>query len=645
MRKPFREYRDELLKQTEPYEYWLNKLNSERGESDQADCPLPCVLKKTESGVETGRIIEDNITYVIIKSPLVSLYPGKLEECGLTIEDKLNSDLIYFDHDYMDHTGRRHTPYFKPDYSPHLLTCENYFGGVLLMSESLAEDYRMLSGDGSFKDPESLSYADLQRLASKANKITHVSEIIWYRVSDAPSEELYEENQLLNRERAVEYERAFEEHVYALSIVIPSKDHFEILSNCIDSLINKTGFNFSKSEIIIVDNGSEEETRARISEMANNSSVSVHYLYEPADFNFSAMCNLGAAQARGDLLLFLNDDVEATEEGCLDLMCAYASSAEAGAVGMKLLYPDGLRIQHAGITNLACGPTHKLAGFSNEKAYYFGMGAVKNVLALTGACLMVSREKYFQVNGFHDKMEVSYNDVDLCVSLHEAGYSNIVLNHLSMLHHESLSRGNDLRSMEKLRRLAKERALFYERHPDYKGYDPFYHKNLIQDSLDFRVNVSADYEIRSRKSVAEILLYNPVRICNRIQLTLERSSFETKPENGEVDYYILEGWSLFMKHDERLYDRFLVLIDEDNKRMVKAEALPKLRKDVQQVFANKKYAMLAGFEAHIDADLLTGSHYRVGVLYEHKLIKTQKIFVGDYDYEPGRDIHAGTAVL
>ncbi len=648
MQNPYKTYSDELLKQTEPYTYWLYKENNERGES-VTDCPLPCVFKDTYPGIETARVKHKEITYVIIKHKGIGLYPNAIESLLNINFEKLIPDLIYCDHDYQDDQGKRHTPYFKPDYSPHLLLSGNYMGELIAVREELFREELFQNDSVSERDAEHGILKQIQMIAEHSNKITHVSNILWYRHSNATSEALYEEENRAARNRIYKYEAGMDQRVYKLSVIIPSKDHFDILRNCIESLINKSGFNFCRSEIIVVDNGSKEsvqnQIKSYIEDCHKSHSVTIHYLLEEEEFNFSAMCNRGAAASKGDYLLFLNDDVEITEEGCIDRLCAYASLADAGAVGLKLLYPGGEQIQHMGIANLNCGPTHKLATFPGEGWYYFGLGAVSNVLAVTGACLIVDRIKYFQVNGFHDKMKVSYNDVDLCVSLYEQGYYNLVLNHVSMIHHESLSRGMDLVSEEKMRRLAGERNLFCERHSWLNGTDPFYHRNLIQDSLDYRVNVPAEFEIRSRKSVAEVLTYKGCNSSPRILFTAERSSVEEYAEDGSIQSYVLEGWSLYFKHDERLYDRFLTLTDEESGEMIVCEMLPKLRRDVQDVFAKHKNGMLAGFVVRIDASLLQKQHYRLGVIYRNKLLKRQTMCIGDYDYEPGRGIHAGDAIL
>ena len=143
-----------------------------------------------------------------------------------------------------------------------------------------------------------------------------------------------------------------------VSIVIPSKDHPETLERCLRSLREETELETIQMEVIVVDNGSNTANRLRLEKMAKL--YDVHYIYQPMEFNFSRMCNLGAEKARGNFVLLLNDDIEIMQSNWLEELVKHARMPYAGAVGAKLLYPGTTKIQHAGITNIRLGPTHKL---------------------------------------------------------------------------------------------------------------------------------------------------------------------------------------------------------------------------------------------------------------------------------------------
>lgn len=274
-----------------------------------------------------------------------------------------------------------------------------------------------------------------------------------------------------------------------VSIVIPSKDQPEILESCLKGCIMAAGGGKDSLpfEIIVVDNGSSGENQEKIRELLDRVTPRcprVFYLYQQQEFNFSRMCNLGAEQARGDFLLFLNDDVELSQPGCLERMAALACREYTGAVGLKLYYPDSRRIQHAGITNLPMGPVHKLQFLEDDRAYYYGANrGLRNVLAVTAACFMVEKRKYLEAGGFAEELRVAFNDVDFCFRLYELGYHNVCVNDRYAYHHESLSRGGD-ESPEKLERLLGERERLYKRHPTLEGADPYYSPFLNREGLD-----------------------------------------------------------------------------------------------------------------------------------------------------------------
>jgi len=278
-----------------------------------------------------------------------------------------------------------------------------------------------------------------------------------------------------------------------VSVVIPSKDHPEILETCLRGCGLAAGGTEEPEisyEVILVDNGSSAENRRRVEEMVETFSAAggkITYLYSPQPFHFSRLCNLGAAQAEGKFVLFLNDDVELCLPGCMERLAALADREYTGAVGMKLYYPDSVRIQHVGITNLPMGPVHKLQFLEDEGCYYYGANrGRRNVLAVTAACLMVEREKYLEAGGFAEELPIAFNDVDFCFRLYELGYQNVCVNDLYAYHHESLSRGAD-EAPEKLDRLLRERDKLYERHPQLEGVDPYYSPDLNREGLDVRI--------------------------------------------------------------------------------------------------------------------------------------------------------------
>lgn len=386
--------------------------------------------------------------------------------------------ILYADEDETDAGGVRKNPWLKPDWSPDTLISYFYFGGFFAVRREEASHVEWLGE----KDP----YRNLYDFVLKASEITgyvdHIDSVLFHRRKIEPWgwEEKYDD-----LKRAAYVRRGWPMVPSGkVSIVIPSKDNPRVLSNCIHSVLESS--TYRDFEIIVIDNGSNAKNRARIELMREmlEPKYRFAYHYEPMEFNFSRMCNIGVTMATGDYILLLNDDIEITQDNWLELMMEKAVLPHVGAVGAKLVYPGTEIIQHAGITNIHLGPAHKLQFRSDANEYYFKKNRLPfDVLGVTGACLLVKKSIYEEAGGFNEKLRVAFNDVEFCYHLYDLGYVNVVRNDITLTHHESLSRGAD-DSTEKLRRLHHELNMLYELHPSVYGRDPYYHRYLISDVLD-----------------------------------------------------------------------------------------------------------------------------------------------------------------
>ena len=426
---------------------------------------------------------------------------------------------------------------------------------------------------------------------------------------------------------------------YIVSVVIPSKDHPDVLKRCLDSFRAKTDYRYY--EWIIVDNGSKEENRAKLNAMQKE--YGFLYLYEKMDFNFSKMCNIGASRAKGDLLLFMNDDIEVIEHSWLKRMTGQALQPHTGAVGAKLWYAGTQNIQHAGITNMEIGPSHKLITFPDDKDYYYGRNrVVYNMIGVTAACLMVSREKYEEVGGFDETMAVAYNDVDFCFKLIEAGYYNVQRNDAVLYHHESLSRGLDEKDAGKWERLLKEKENLYAKHPQMKGKDSFYHRALIDNASDYGCNYKFPYEEHLLTTAVELFEVGMTKgwNMNRLRLTVDRAEIQRKIHADEPDILWIMGWCYVPGEDNACYDKHILLMQTDDvdgaKRMKDAKrvkiaervrgtegsvaagyrAKPSdwYRKDVEMILPMEQNIGLAGFVLRVLREDIAAGTYRIGMV-------------------------------
>ncbi len=418
-----------------------------------------------------------------------------------------------------------------------------------------------------------------------------------------------------------EYTFYSKEGTPAVSVVILSKDHPELLQNCIRSFLERTYLPGLREcvEFIVVDNGSSAENRQTIEGFLESVKAEVRYLYQPMDFNFSAMCNAGEREARGEFILLLNDDVEIIERNWLRIMLGQASLPGTGAVGAKLWYPKEERIQHAGVTNMHIGPSHKLTTFPDDRIYYYGYNAVTyDMIAVTAACLLVRRSVYGEVGGLDEEMAVSYNDVDLCFKLAEAGYRNVLRNDAVLLHHESASRGLDDLSEEKWYRLIQEKTNLYEKHPQFHRFDPYYNEQLTDNAPDYHIGYKYPYErllltaVPEKKEGKEVLQRV---LTGAVMLTVERAGKQHKIYLEEPDILEAEGWCYMLWQDNSLFERWLILEAEQGDFYYRIPVKERLRPDVEEILPQQKNIALSGFVCRVLREDIAAGSYKVGMLY------------------------------
>lgn len=437
-----------------------------------------------------------------------------LYEMAKKISGNRKLEFIYSDEDSISEDRCcMKKPLFKPNWSPDYFMCLCYTGNLALYRRDTVKKI----GGFSSKCKELYEYEFVLRLLEVINndQVGHIHEILYHRsekngdsyLEKSKCEKEIKESYIkrnginatlkyvddLNAYRLV-YENIDKPKV---SIIIPSKDNFEVLKKCIDSVIDIT--EYPNYEIVVVDNGSSPKNRLKIEEYL--SGLSCIYCYGMYDFNYAKMCNLGVKKATGEYLLFLNDDIEVIQHDWMDIMLGHASRNHIGAVGAKLLYPNSDLIQHMGVYNTSNGPDHIFARRNDRDIFYLGMNRVEcNNLAVTGACLMVSSYKYNSIGGFDENLSVAFNDVDLCIRLLDKGLYNVVRQDVCLYHHESLSRGSDYTDSNKYLRLSKEKQLFYYKHTILKNKDAFVNANICGLT---RQGVNLRYELGIAEQMQE----------------------------------------------------------------------------------------------------------------------------------------------
>lgn len=421
-----------------------------------------------------------------------TLSPNALYEVAKKINENPKYDFIYSDEDKIDEKGvKRFFPHFKAEWSPDTLMSMMYTSHLGVYRRSLVEEVGGLrTGLEGAQD-----YDLTLRVVEKTTEIGHIPKVLYHwrerkesTSANAMAKPYVLEAQKKAKEEALSRRGLKGEVVFdpdtvqftvnympaekpLISIIIPSKDNFFVYSRCVTSIIKRSSY--PNYEIVTIDNGSDPKSKKKYEDFCKKNNVK--YVHKKETFNFSAMCNKGVANSKGELLLFLNDDTEVITRDWLERMAGQALLAHTGAVGAKLYYPKSKTIQHCGVINRPEGPSHILCQSEDDLVADFGRNRLCfNYAAVTGACLMMKRDRFEQVGGFDESLPVAYNDVDLCFKLIEAGYYNTQRNDVHLYHYESLSRGQDDMDKEKFKRLVRERKALYDKHPMWKNKDPFF---------------------------------------------------------------------------------------------------------------------------------------------------------------------------
>ena len=550
-----------------------------------------------------------------------------LYEMAKKLNENQGYDFIYSDEDKLSEDGNiRHSPFFKPDWSPDTFWSIMYTNHLAMYRADLVKKTGGLRTvyNGAQDYDFTLRFMEL----SDNRKVGHVPKVLYHwrerkeSIASTMEAKPYALAAMKNlkeealKRRGIKANVEFVNDTYQyrvtyqptghplVSIIIPSKDNYEMLKQCLRAIDRFT--DYPHYEIILVDNGSNEENQQKIKGLAKK--YKINYLCQKMDFNFSKMCNIGAKAAKGDYILFLNDDVEIFQRKWLDILVGHASQEHVGAVGVKLLYPGSSILQHGGVVNLRVGPGHVLMGFPDEPIYYFGRNRMEyNWFIVTAACLMVSKDKFFEVGGMCEELTIAYNDVDLCMNLRKKGYYNVLRNDVICYHHESFSRGLDDADAKKQKRLLVERKHLFSKHPDLYGKDPFYNINLTTDKGNFEINPDAgrDWEIRNSSE-------NLKKIKPLTKLVIDHLS--------EGEPIILSGWGQATGKYDALFRKSLILQTEDQTQYkIHCEAI--IRPDLADVLGDS--CTLAGFRCLVHREKLIGKgkKYKIGLLAQWGPVK------------------------
>lgn len=626
-----KKYEKLLLEKTESYNDWIVRkeacLECEDGfDSHTTDIIVKynkqsfhvVSMEECRFGFNVRQYIEDIIIFTngslsSIAIPLISDFFDKHQK----------AIVVYGDEDIIDEKGLRTNPFFKPDFSPNEFLKHFYFCNIVAIRRSA---FREMDFTGEMTGAASLYHNLLRMIYSDKKYIDYgVGRVegVLIHACDYHNEEIMDESAAKFASKMKSPELAAKKGAErSISVVICTKDHPDMLRTCLESLDGSKG-NFNV-EYIVVDNGSNEVSKAENNAIA--SKIPFTYIYEPAEFNFSAMCNLGASKANGDMLLFLNDDVEISDVGVLEGLWNEASYSFTGASGIKLLYPENGCIQHAGIVNTAPGPVHKLQGMKDNKDYYHGFNrTVTNRIGVTGACLCMRRNVFEAVQGFDTEFPVAYNDVDLCYRLLESGMYIACCNDVFAIHKESVTRGADV-SEEKAARLLCDRDRLYRIHPHIGRRDPFFNKYLLTEALDARIVPANEYNVDSAaeevlKTEFPDLSDGREDACLKIGVEFAGSLRDFLGVENEDS--LLQGYGVLTGSNNACYTKAILLSSESGVYSLPCTGC--VRNDIKEAFPEEKNVELSGFSFRIPKGVLPMGSYRVGMVFKRDFSK-EKIY-------------------
>jgi GT2 family glycosyltransferase len=458
--------------------------------------------------------------FVALLEPGDALQPYALRAIAALIRAS-GADVVYTDHDVRARNGGRARPFFKPEWSPELLLSRSYLARPLVVRRAL------LAAIGGYAAPPGVDpdYDLALRATEGATRVAHLplpAVTLPPRVARStgaaapparftaapplpartaappPPAEAEAERRALEQAIARRGWSARAEHAPGLpfayrvrfairddplvSILIPTGRRGRLLERCLASIAART--RDRRYEILILDNAPEGSAgRARAATAGTGGGTpTTRVLRFPETFNFAALNNRGAREARGTLLLFLNDDIEVETDDWLDAMIEHAQRPEVGAVGARLLFPGG-GVQHAGvILGLAGVACHAFPNLPRDDPGYGGFSrVVRNYSAVTGACLMMRKDLFERLGGFDEDLRVAYNDLDLCLRAGEAGFRTVYTPYAVLAHHQGATRGTLHPEADETRMRERWRHLL-------ETGDPCYSPNLSLHGWGFSID-------------------------------------------------------------------------------------------------------------------------------------------------------------
>ncbi|MBI3893256.1 MAG: glycosyltransferase family 2 protein [Candidatus Wallbacteria bacterium] len=482
-----------------PQPEWVGRALAKWASQDSRICVTAGLMHRGIAGATAAALAVATGAYVGLLDQDDELSPDALFRVAEVLQDG-DTEVVYSDEDKLTPQGRRVDPFFKPDWSPHLLLSQMYTSHFSVYKRELV--HRVGGFRAGFDGSQDYDLA--LRATEAAERVVHIPRVLYHwrqTPGSAAADPMAKEYAIDSAVRALD--SAMERRGIAgtalrgtlsgtyrlvramaewplVSVLIPTHDRVDLLRPCVSSLLGIT--DYPRLEVLIVDHDSTDPATLRyLSEVEADPRVRV--LRYSGEFNFSAMNNMAARVAQGEFLLFLNNDTEALSPDWLKELVSLGRDPVVGAVGSKLLFPDG-RLHHAGVILGVGGVAANAFGHvPSEWPGYFGAPHLtRNYSAVTAACMLTPTALFREVGGFdEDALPVAFNDVDYCLRLRKAGKLIVYCPDAVLTHRESATRGREVDAGEVATMRCRWKAPIDD--------DPFYSPHLCRERTDFWIRL------------------------------------------------------------------------------------------------------------------------------------------------------------
>lgn len=479
---------------------WLE--NRARGESR-----IKLAIHKNNRGISAATndaIALSTGAFVALLDHDDELTPDALGQIAAFLAEHPETDAVYTDQDKMDEAGHRYEPFHKPAWSPVFFLGVMYVGHLLVIRRTLLQ--QVGGCDARFDKVQ--DYELMLRLSEVTDRIRHIPKILyhWRAVAGSVAASTSAKTNIeilqvaavaahLKRLGVSANARSNPRHPHRVllepaegqaqsrvSIIIPSAADSPLLADCLASIVEKTTYQDYEVLLLVRNQSSRTDAQHRNLTIAQ-SMAKVRLLEYDFPFNYSRVNNFAASKADGPILVFLNDDTQVMTPGWLETMLTHLSLPTVGAVGPKLLFPNGT-VQHAGVVLGFRGTAdHVMRGYPGDADGYFGsLSASREVSAVTAACLMTRATTYHSVGGMTECFASIYQDVDLCLKIRQLGLSLIYVANAELVHHESTTRGSDYNRTD--------REILIDRWREQLSLDAYYNPHFSLERHDYSLKVA-----------------------------------------------------------------------------------------------------------------------------------------------------------